>query len=248
MVKRKKVLTLAQKQIQRKLSIDSDTDYGYRGFEGNEETIGSHVEDPPKIRLTCVITEHGGGGGVASFNRSRSTNVSMGGSQDEMGYIRVEQSEAVRGDVGNLRSEMNFFLNDGSGADDSAMVRAFAFECDRITKINPGIVNSLRNFIGNSGGSSSSRMTSPNGRYLLQLQDDGNYVIYDAIDQNHPVAIFDLWWLMAGLAVRGMIYPSAKRTSQLKLVNEMKTDRTMILAKPRKMMTKIAKRRSRNLK
>jgi hypothetical protein len=170
------------------MSMDATTAAGFRGFETNEETVGSLVDDPPKVRVTVHITEHGGGGGVVSFNASRHPGmVCMGGDQLEMGYIRVEQAESVRGETGNLRSEMNFFLNDGSGADDAAMVRAFAFECDRITKMHPGFRASLRAWLLEPDEGIPSppaarppfKMLSENGRFELIVQDDGNFVIYD---------------------------------------------------------------------
>ena len=94
-------------------------------------------------------------------------------------------------------------LNAG-GEDDAAMQRGLAMEQDRVTKINPGLVGLLG---GPGGGGAPSRFVSPNGRWWLQIQDDGNYVIYDAIDPQHPKAVFDLWWLMAALASLGKHYP-----------------------------------------
>ena len=57
---------------------------------------------------------------------------------------------------------------------------------------------------GESGGIS--RMISPGGRYWLQLQADGNYVIYDTTDPVHPKPIFDLWWLLSVLKQLGYPY------------------------------------------
>lgn len=158
------------------MPIDASTDYGFRGFESNEETVGSTKKDPPKNRLTSFIYEDGGGGGVLSFNASRNEGQPcMGGNQREMAFLRVEQSESVRGQQGNLRGEWNFFANDGSGEDDAAMVRAFAFECDRITKMHPGFLASLRSWLGIVPG----RFYSPNGQHCWNYQDDGSVVKYD---------------------------------------------------------------------
>lgn len=195
------------------MAVTQNSDIGWESFEGNESTTGAKNFDPAKQRIATPISPtDGGGGGVVSFNRARHPGmVNEGGQQDEMGFIRVEQSESVRGQEGNLRSELNVFLNDGSGAGDAAMVRAVAIECDRVTKINPGLLVSLQQLIGASGGgSSSSRFTSPNGRWWLQIQDDGNYVIYDAAAPQHPKAIFDLWWLLSALASLGHPYPAQK--------------------------------------
>lgn len=159
--------------------------YGFTGFESNETTIGSLVDDPAKLRLTVHITEHGGGGGVVSFNASRLSGVPiLGGNQLEMGYLRVEQSESVRGQIGNLRGEMNIFLNDGSGEDDAAMVRAVAFECDRITKMHPDLARSLAAVLAPylPGGAQvfTNKLVSPDGRLELDVQnaDAPNLALY----------------------------------------------------------------------
>lgn len=165
------------------MNVLADTNNGFLIFDGNEESVGSKENDPCKLRLTTPIYPDGGGGGVVSFNASRNPGVVQDGhNQLEMGYIRVEQSESVRGQQGNLRGEMNFFLNDGSGEDDAAMVRAFALECDRITKIHPNLVHSLRVILGVTNGGGGSYIDSPNGQYRVQIQDDGNLVKYRTSD------------------------------------------------------------------
>lgn len=185
-----------------------NTDIGFIGHEGNETTVGSKVDDPAKVRLTVPMTTHGGGGGVISFNYSRTWGqVQFGGNQVEMAMLRVEQAESVRGQVGNPKAEFNFLCNTG-GQSDAAMAKCLSFTYDGITAISPGIANSLRGIVGGSGGSSS-RMTSPNGQFWLQLQDDGNYVIYDVHDAANPTPtpVFDLWWLLATLSGMGHAYP-----------------------------------------
>jgi hypothetical protein len=202
------IATAAQAQ-----SVDNSTDYGYRGFEGNEETVGSKVDDPAKVRLTAPITTHGGGGGVVSFSyHVNFGEVAFGGRQTEMAMLRVEQAEDVRGSS-SPKAEFNFLCNDGSGGGDAAMQKCLSFTWTGITRISPYIARDLRAIAagagggGGSGGAPASRMESPNGRYWLQLQDDGNYVIYDAQDPAAPKPIFDLWWLMFTLQQMGKSYP-----------------------------------------
>lgn len=220
----KKKIGLAAPRSAESSGVDFDNDYGYRGFESNEESIGSHKDDPPKQRFTCIIEVWGGGGGAVSFNASRDTGICLGQKQVEMGLYRVEQAESVRGQIGNYRSEHNFFANDGTGQGDASMIRAFAFECDRFTKMHPGIVASLQSIIG---GGSSSRMVSPNGRYWFQpVQDDGNFVQYDATDPNVPVPTFDLFWLFRTLTAIGnkigvdCTYPPPSKKSQLAITSQ----------------------------
>jgi hypothetical protein len=185
--------------------VIADTPIGLNGHEGNEDSQGSKIDDPAKYRLTTPITAHGGGGGMVSYNASRYWNrVVFGGDQLEMAGIRVEQAEDVRGQVGNLKAEFSFLCNDGSGQDDAAMQKCLSFTYTGITRISPYILRDLQTLLGGNVGSSFSRMVSPNGLYWFQpAQDDGNFVLYRVdFDENGgpaPVAIFDLWSLLARL-------------------------------------------------
>ncbi len=173
--------------------IDQSTDYGFEGFEANERTIGSKVDDPPKLRLTAPLTDHGGGGGVVSFNASRQSGIpQLGGQQTEMGMIRVEQAEDVRGQTGNPKAEISFMLNDGSGDGDAAMTKPLAFTCDGITRISPGLANSFRALVGGGVSGGGSGLTSPQGRMTLQLQEDGNMVVYDTLLSPWK-AVWSIW-------------------------------------------------------
>lgn len=183
----------------------ADTPIGWAAHEGNEGEFGAKNADPAKVRITTPINEDGGGGGVVSFNANRYFGrINFGGDQLEMAMIRVEQASDVRGQLGNLKGEFNFLLNDGSGQDDAAMRKPLAFTWNQVTRFEPALAASfaahLAPYLGSGGGGS--RMVSPDGRYWLQLQTDGNYVIYDSQNPNpqEPIkAYFDLWSLMARL-------------------------------------------------
>ena len=194
------------------MQMIAENDKGYVALDGNELIVGSKIVDPPKVRVTSPTDERGGGGGVFSANISRRAGVPCDGHQQvEIGFLRFEQSEAVRGQPMNPRAEYNVLLNVG-GEDDAAMQRGLAFEADRITQINPALLSSLASRMGSTTGDAPSRFVSPNGRWWLQMQDDGNFVIYDAADPSKPKATFDLWWLMQALAELGKAYPGAAGT------------------------------------
>lgn len=165
--------------------IIAENDYGYLLFESNELTIGSKVDDPPKVRLTSPCTEHGGGGGVISFNYSRQAGVVCDGhNQTEVGMIRVEQAEDVRGQVGNTKAEFNFMLGDGSGVGD--VVKPLAFVWNAITR-------SLLNLLGGN----TDTMWAPSGVFFTQQQSDGNFVTYRVdkpFDKGaNPRALWSAW-------------------------------------------------------
>jgi hypothetical protein len=89
------------------------------------------------------------------------------------------------------------------------MQRGLAFEADRLTQINPALAASMASVMGGTSGSAASRLVSPNGQWWLQMQDDGNLVIYDATDPSQPKPVFDLWWMMLSMAELGKVYPGA---------------------------------------
>ena len=167
------------------MQIIAENETGFIGFDGNELIIGSKVDDPAKVRLTAPMTEHGGGGGVISFNFHRDFNRAVDGhEQCEMGMIRVEQADDVRGQVGNPKAELNFMLNDG-GTQDSNMRKPLAFVWNAIT----------RSLLSLFGGSASDTIWAPGGLYFTQQQDDGVLVKY-RVDRPFDKAANPraLWW------------------------------------------------------
>jgi hypothetical protein len=102
--------------------------------------------------------------------------------QTEIGFLRIGQSEAVRGELGNPRGEYNILLNVG-GVDDASMQPGLGFECDRITKMNPALLASLASLLATAGGVPSSRLVSPNGQWWAQVQDDENFGAGEALSR-----------------------------------------------------------------
>lgn len=176
-------------------TILHEDERGYVIAEGNELTIGSKLNDPPKVRVCVPITATGGGGGVFSASRARSFGVCFGDQQDEMGYVRFEQAEDVRGDVGHLRSEVNLFV--ASGLPGTDVERVFACTWDRFTKWGLSALTSLSVWLGGGGTSRADTMWAPNGLSFTQQQDDGNFVTYSvtrAFDKTaNPKAIWSAW-------------------------------------------------------
>lgn len=175
-------------------SVDHSTDYGFVGFEGNEQTVGSKVDDPAKVRITAPITTHGGGGGVISFNLHKAMGqVVLGGGQTEMAMLRVEQASDVRG-TDSPRAEFNFLCNDG-GTADANMRKCLAFTYDGITAISPGIAASFRAL--GTGSGITDTMWAPNGLTFTQQQSDGNFVSYRVAQPFNkgasPCAMWSAW-------------------------------------------------------
>jgi hypothetical protein len=147
---------------------------GYVIAEGNEFTIGSKIDDPPKVRVGSQIFTHGGGGGVISFSRMRSSGVCFGDQQDEIAMIRVEQAEDVRGQTSNRKAEFNFMVSNGDPSVD--VVKPLAFTWDTVTRILAGFRSSLAAKLG--GGGRTDTMWAPDGLSFTQQQSDGNFVTY----------------------------------------------------------------------
>lgn len=160
---------------------------GYLVMEGNELTIGSKIDDPPKVRLTSPIYSTGGGGGCLSFNTSAEGQVATLSSQTEMGLIRVEQAADVRGDTSNPKAELNFLVNDG-GREDRNMQKPLSFIWNAIT-------HCLLPLFGGSG--TTDTMWAPEGLFFTQQQGDGNFVTYHVdvpFDKTaNPRAVWSAW-------------------------------------------------------
>lgn len=178
-------------------TVIAETPNGWLAIGGNETTDGAKDADPAKFRLTTPMDETGGGGGVLSFNANRYFGrINFGGDQREMGMIRVEQSDTVRGQVNNLKAEINFMLNDGSGDGDSAMRKPLAFTWNQVTRFEPALAASFAYHIAPylPGGTEQRppfKMVSEDGHYELTIQSvDGNFVTYDLWHQPAPCAIW----------------------------------------------------------
>lgn len=180
----------------------STNDYGYTGFESNELTVGSQKDDPAKVRISSPITEHGGGGGVLSYNFHRFFGVAFGGQQCEMAMIRVEQAEDVRGSF-DPKAEFNFLANDGGGCEDVNMTKPLAFTAHHITRLDTGIAADLAARIapylpGGMQQPSSDKLVS--GRFELDLQSaDGNIVLYN---QQCDGSYNAVWTMLTGFIRR----------------------------------------------
>lgn len=164
--------------------ILAENDIGFLLFDGNELTVGSKIGDPPKLRLTSPINSDGGGGGCVSYNASRQAGVVCDGHQQtELAMDRVEQAEAVRGQLGNYTAERNFLVSDASGDGADGMHKPLAFTYDEVTRDMLGL---------QVGGTAGSNMRSPQGRMSMELQEDGNLVVYRT-DVTPWKAVWSIW-------------------------------------------------------
>lgn len=188
------------------MQILAENERGYVALDGNELIVGSKIDDPPKVRVTSPLTEHGGGGGVISFNFSRQAGIVCDGhQQDEVAMIRVEQAEDVRGQLGNRKAEVNLLLADGSGVGD--VVKPFACVYNAVTRILPAFREALRLALASSDPAEvtitamafPNKLVSPDGRVELDIQNshDLNMTLYE-----DDVA---LWSVATGITPAGRI-------------------------------------------
>lgn len=150
------------------MQMIAENESGWVALDGNELIVGSKIDDPAKLRGTSPITEHGGGGFAISANMHRQQGVAVDGhAQTEIGMVRWEQAEDVRGTFAP-KGECNFMLNDGGGGEDSNMRKPLAFVWNAIT----------RSLLSMFGGGASDTIWAPNGLSFTQQQNDGNFVTY----------------------------------------------------------------------
>ncbi len=139
--------------------------WGYIEYGPNEVSIVSTVGDPPGLRLASPD----GGLGKISFNRLRSDGV-----QEEIGILQGKMDERYRGDTASRAGELTLHLHDRYGLDDEAQRHVFTMRHDSVEFHVPANCSG-----GSSAPSTPSAIESPNGAFRVQLQDDGNLVLYD---------------------------------------------------------------------
>jgi len=94
-------------------------------FAGNEVTLESTIDDPPKWRLACAQ-----GLTLGGFSASR---MRPDGVQDEMGVLLFKVDERYRGDPDTRACELVVLLHNGNhGSNDRDYVEAVTFRHDGI--------------------------------------------------------------------------------------------------------------------
>ena len=107
-------------QIVTGTGLDIRSPYGFLQFGGNELTIGSFIEDPPKVRLASPA---GKGLGSVSFNRIRPDGV-----QEEIVLISGVEAEDGPGTMGGqFQISVRRKLSDGDQAMRLAVVVTVAY-------------------------------------------------------------------------------------------------------------------------
>lgn len=164
---------------------------GKLSFGGNELNCDSLPSnpDPSGVRVGSSIDHaHGcGGGGKFSFD---ALPFGPDGPRHEMVMLHGEQDQAVRGNDGNPAGALSGHFNRG-GESDADMVKGFEMTATRLW-FNPDWIACLRGQLGDSGGGTGSNMRSPQGRMSMELQEDGNLVVYDTSVQPWK-AVWSIW-------------------------------------------------------
>ena len=156
-----------------------DTPIGYLDFDGNELTVGSKIDDPPKIRMTNPAP--GGSYGCISGNRTRAD-----GSQLEKVLLILKPDDASAGQQ-HEGGSYDFFAQLAGTEDDAGMVRVKTLT----TQFEETYVPVIGTPVGGS------RFYSPNGRYCWNYQNDGHQVQYDthnSTDESTWTAVWSNWF------------------------------------------------------
>lgn len=141
----------------------AESDIGYLDFDGNELTIGSKVDDPPKLRMTSPTP--GGSYGCISGNRTRAD-----GAQLEKVLLILKPDDASIGQP-HEGGAYDFFAQEAGTEDDQGMKRVKVLTSQFEENYVPQV--------GDPAPSGDARFFSPNGRYCWNYQNDGHQVQYD---------------------------------------------------------------------
>ena len=104
--------------------------YGHLEYGGNELTVASTIDDPPKVRLAGIS-----GGGGFTISRIRPDGV-----QEEEVLLLGGQDERYRDQPWNYTGELNVFIRHWQSGvpDDAQFKKVIRFRHDRIS-IAPGV-------------------------------------------------------------------------------------------------------------
>lgn len=143
----------------------ADNNQGRLTNKGNETRQDSKINDPSAFRIGSFQGET-----LGKISGDRLTNVGNPDGQ-RLERVLIELNELANGE-GSVR----IYLNVPNGNGDSGQRLILDITSNEIefrvpVRFSAGIIGSL------SG--QTSRMYSANGKYVLNLQDDGNFVEYD---------------------------------------------------------------------
>ena len=160
------------------------------GFDqiDNPPGVPQH-EDPSKLRFGAWWLERGkfyiGCIGMDVLRRKDG-----GIHREEVGFIKLAVDEMRDGD-GDPVPMMEFFMTPKVGqSDDADMGRV-------MTMSRKGVIFHVPTNAGSNNGPIP-RMISPNGRYLLNVQDDGNLVMLDTHNSPNESTWTPVWSRFAG--------------------------------------------------
>jgi hypothetical protein len=141
----------------------------------NEMELNTTMPDPAKIRIAIHENKVESNLGGISFNRSRDD-----GQHHEDALIQARLTADRKGGA------IAFYVRPANGNNDED-VREVLYLDRGVAHFHVPI--SAPNV---GGGGVSSFLRSPNGRFEMEIQDDGNVVVYDEHNGHKPVSAFRL--------------------------------------------------------
>jgi hypothetical protein len=165
-----------------------DTPTGALAHDGNELYSDSKVDDPAAYRLGAPPTQRG-------LGKLSGDIIEQGGVRHEVVLVQFKQTENAQNQIDGKGGEFYLGLaKENAGTTDDAMVDVLT------ATVKDGFRFKLPVYAPNLGGSSgayANDMWSPNGLYVTQQQDDGNFVTYRLsrpYDKGaNPVAVWSAW-------------------------------------------------------
>ena len=141
-----------------------ETPLGRIEFCNNELTVLSTVDDPPKVRMAAPA---GTATGCVSGNVLRADGVG----QDEKVLLILKEQDGY-----------DVFQQRPGTSDDAGMTRLLTLSLAGVDAKIP------------LPSGPTPRMVSPNGRFILNVQNDGNLVMYDTHGNADETTWTPVWW------------------------------------------------------
>jgi hypothetical protein len=145
----------------------ADSSYGELHFDGNELSVRSLIDDPPKVRLEAPPGSLSKG--LVTWGTRRPD-----GRFEELALFQGKQDERVRDDPLNFTGEIDVFVrrHDPNSGDDRQFLRVLTIRHDGVQFHVPVTVQAAP----------TSFLRSHDGRFELHMQGDGNLVVYDTAE------------------------------------------------------------------
>jgi hypothetical protein len=165
----------------------ADGAYGHLQYDNGElQNDAKQTQDPTSDPVAYVV-----GSRYQSIGMFRSDHITPGGTRETLIVDLHKRDERFRQDMAYWTAgERTLHMRaPGQRSADTLLRTERSDGVQYHVKLYDAYGNVI---VGGGGGAVPSFLRSPNGRYEMEMQDDGNVVVYDEYNDHTPVSAFRL--------------------------------------------------------